>query len=236
MIVHALYLIVVKPPKRFAETKRQKRTRQRFRSGCRGTRWRRGCFTGSWRRRCSRCCLRRSCPRWASSSTGCCTTGSRDCVLTVSILFHIVHASFFLDFWSIWPDKTDLRDAMNRDAAVLRQAGAAAQKVREVSAGKQAVSRRDHAGRPGGDRHRAVHDEARADGDLHAQSISLQRHDMGPDVRAARAGRRRVDRAGDGARLHGDPAGEAAHHEVDDLRLDEPRFLSSRSTTPSGGR
>ena len=32
-------------------------------------------------------------------------------VLTVSILFHIVHASFFMDFWSIWPDKTDLRDA-----------------------------------------------------------------------------------------------------------------------------
>jgi cytochrome b subunit of formate dehydrogenase len=35
-------------------------------------------------------------------------------VLTASILFHIVHATFFLDFWSIWPDKTDLRDAMNR--------------------------------------------------------------------------------------------------------------------------
>ena len=35
-------------------------------------------------------------------------------MLTVSILFHIVHASFFLDFWSIWPDKTDLRDSMNR--------------------------------------------------------------------------------------------------------------------------
>ena len=35
-------------------------------------------------------------------------------VLTVSILFHIVHASFFLDFWSIWPDKIDIRDAMSR--------------------------------------------------------------------------------------------------------------------------
>ena len=35
-------------------------------------------------------------------------------VLTASILFHIVHASFFLDFWSIWPDKTDLRDSANR--------------------------------------------------------------------------------------------------------------------------
>ena len=35
-------------------------------------------------------------------------------VLTVSILFHIVHASFFMDFWSIWPDQTDLEDAWKR--------------------------------------------------------------------------------------------------------------------------
>ena len=35
-------------------------------------------------------------------------------VLTVSILFHIFHASFFLDFWAIWPDKADLHDALRR--------------------------------------------------------------------------------------------------------------------------
>jgi cytochrome b subunit of formate dehydrogenase len=35
-------------------------------------------------------------------------------VLTVSILFHIIHASFFLDFWSIWPDRADLEDAWKR--------------------------------------------------------------------------------------------------------------------------
>ena len=35
-------------------------------------------------------------------------------VLTVSILFHIVHASFYLDFWSIWPDRSDLEDARRR--------------------------------------------------------------------------------------------------------------------------
>ena len=29
-------------------------------------------------------------------------------VLTVSIVFHIIHASFCLDFWAIWPDQTDL--------------------------------------------------------------------------------------------------------------------------------
>ncbi len=44
-------------------------------------------------------------------------------VLTVSILFHIVHASFFMDFWSIWPDRIDMRDAKRR---ILRFMGQAA--------------------------------------------------------------------------------------------------------------
>jgi cytochrome b subunit of formate dehydrogenase len=35
-------------------------------------------------------------------------------VLIASILFHIVHATFYMDFWSIWPDKQDLADARNR--------------------------------------------------------------------------------------------------------------------------
>jgi cytochrome b subunit of formate dehydrogenase len=35
-------------------------------------------------------------------------------VLTGSIIFHVIHASFWLDFWSIWPDRTDLRDAWRR--------------------------------------------------------------------------------------------------------------------------
>jgi cytochrome b subunit of formate dehydrogenase len=35
-------------------------------------------------------------------------------VLTVSILFHVIHASFWLDFWAIWPDRTDIDDAWKR--------------------------------------------------------------------------------------------------------------------------
>ena len=35
-------------------------------------------------------------------------------LLSVSIIFHIVHASFWLDFWAIWPDRTDLVDASRR--------------------------------------------------------------------------------------------------------------------------
>ena len=37
-------------------------------------------------------------------------------VLTISILFHIVHATFYLDFWSIWPDRSDLEDARTRSS------------------------------------------------------------------------------------------------------------------------
>ena len=35
-------------------------------------------------------------------------------VLTVSIIFHVIHASFWLDFWAIWPDRVDLVDAWRR--------------------------------------------------------------------------------------------------------------------------
>ncbi len=35
-------------------------------------------------------------------------------VLAISVVFHVIHASFWLDFWSIWPDKTDLQDAVRR--------------------------------------------------------------------------------------------------------------------------
>ena len=35
-------------------------------------------------------------------------------VLSASIIFHIIHASFWLDFWSIWPDRIDVRDAKRR--------------------------------------------------------------------------------------------------------------------------
>ena len=35
-------------------------------------------------------------------------------VLTVSILYHIIHASFWLDFWSIWLNKEDASEAITR--------------------------------------------------------------------------------------------------------------------------
>ena len=38
-------------------------------------------------------------------------------VLTASILFHIVHATFCMDRWSIWPDKADIEDAHQKTQA-----------------------------------------------------------------------------------------------------------------------
>jgi cytochrome b subunit of formate dehydrogenase len=35
-------------------------------------------------------------------------------VLTASIVFHVIHATLWLDFWSIWPDKADVQDASRR--------------------------------------------------------------------------------------------------------------------------
>lgn len=45
-------------------------------------------------------------------------------VLTVSILFHVIHASFYLDFWSIWPDRSDLQDAWRRFQRFLGKSAA----------------------------------------------------------------------------------------------------------------
>ena len=41
-------------------------------------------------------------------------------VLTISIIYHIVHASFYLDFWSIWILPEDMAEAVKR---VKRQLG-----------------------------------------------------------------------------------------------------------------
>jgi cytochrome b subunit of formate dehydrogenase len=35
-------------------------------------------------------------------------------VLSASIVFHVIHATFWMDFWSIWPDSVDLEDMRRR--------------------------------------------------------------------------------------------------------------------------
>ncbi len=51
-------------------------------------------------------------------------------VLIASIIFHIVHATFVMDFWSIWPDKVDMVDARNR---TLRMMGKSAPRPRKFA-------------------------------------------------------------------------------------------------------
>jgi len=35
-------------------------------------------------------------------------------ILTLAIVYHVIHASFWLDFWSIWPNKDDVAEGMVR--------------------------------------------------------------------------------------------------------------------------
>jgi cytochrome b subunit of formate dehydrogenase len=46
-------------------------------------------------------------------------------VLTISVIYHILHATFVLDFWSIWPDSQDIADASNRMKRARGQSAAA---------------------------------------------------------------------------------------------------------------
>jgi cytochrome b subunit of formate dehydrogenase len=49
-------------------------------------------------------------------------------VLTASVIFHVIHASFWLDFWAIWPDKADLVDALRRVRRFMGLPAAAARR------------------------------------------------------------------------------------------------------------
>ena len=49
-------------------------------------------------------------------------------VLTISVIYHLFHATFWLDFWSIWPDRVDIEDAGRRLRRALGQAAPAPRK------------------------------------------------------------------------------------------------------------
>lgn len=51
-------------------------------------------------------------------------------VLTISVIYHLFHATFWLDFWSIWPDREDMEDASRR---VRRAFGTAAPPPRKFA-------------------------------------------------------------------------------------------------------
>jgi cytochrome b subunit of formate dehydrogenase len=113
IIVHALYVIVVAPPKRFAERKAEA-----VASGIpdRVPRHSLAARLFHWIMAASMFTLLITAflPKVGVQFNWVVYHWLAGLVLTVSILFHIVHATFFLDFWSIWPDMTDLKDAKNR--------------------------------------------------------------------------------------------------------------------------
>ena len=55
-------------------------------------------------------------------------------VLAVSILFHIIHATFYMDFWSIWPDRRRPGGCMEAGPAFPGKARGPAAKVCQVPA------------------------------------------------------------------------------------------------------
>ena len=50
-------------------------------------------------------------------------------VLSVSIVYHIIHASFWLDFWSIWLNKEDAREAITRFKRAIGRSAPAPRKA-----------------------------------------------------------------------------------------------------------
>ena len=43
-------------------------------------------------------------------------------VLTIIVLYHIIHSTFWQDFWAIWPDKQDVVDASRRFRRAMGEA------------------------------------------------------------------------------------------------------------------
>ena len=121
--------------------------------------------------------------------------------LTISIIYHIIHASFWLDFWSIWLNKEDVNEAMTRFKRSMGGNAPAPRKSGEVSVGQQDVSHGHRAVGAGGRADRPLHDGARAHAVLGSQSVSLHRRHMGLDVRAPRPVGHRPRRADDRAYL-----------------------------------
>ena len=103
-------------------------------------------------------------------------------VLTGSIIFHIVHASVWLDFWSIWVGPKDIPELK---AEIMRELG---RDVPGPKSGKYPLGNRLY--------HSAIvvtalgavddgraDDVARPDTVLHPEPVSAERHDVGSDLR-----------------------------------------------------
>ena len=143
-------------------------------------------------------------------------------VLIASILFHIVHATFFLDFWSIWVGPKDIPELK---AEMLREFG---HDVPGPKSGKYPLGNRLYHLADGARRARSVRPphSHRPGG---SQPVLSERRHVGHHVRDARSRGRRARRPGDRARLLRGTAGEVVDHEVDDPRLHHAQAVSRAS-------
>ena len=151
-------------------------------------------------------------------------------------LFHIVHASFFLDFWSIWPDKIDLRDAKRR---MMRAFGKDAPPPDRFA--KYPLENKFY--------HAVILLAGLAV--IITGVFMMKRVNTGIFVRNPYLfgdmtwgmmyvlhgiGRRGVDCADHGPCVFRNPAGEAADYEVDDFWLHGKGFLFGRARSTSDGQ
>ena len=116
MIVHALYVIIVAPPKKFAKFEKGVESANAGAIPERVQRHSLAARAFHWIMAVSMFTLLFTAflPKVGVHFNWVLYHWIAGCVLTVSIVFHIIHASFYMDFWSIWPDRTDLRDASRR--------------------------------------------------------------------------------------------------------------------------
>ncbi|HTY82802.1 MAG TPA: cytochrome b/b6 domain-containing protein [Silvibacterium sp.] len=142
-------------------------------------------------------------------------------VLALSIFFHIIHATFYLDFWSIWPDRADLEDARKRFRRFMGKPAGLPRKFAKyplenklyhgvvMLTGLAVIAT-------------GIFMMFRVRTILPAQSLFIQRYDLGPDVCAAWVGRSRADHSGHRSCLLRRASGEITDYCIDDRRLHEP--------------
>ena len=110
-------------------------------------------------------------------------------VLTMSIVYHIIHASFWLDFWSIWLNKEDVTEAIARFKRAMGRSAPAPRKAAKYPWDNKMYHTAIVLSALAVGADRAVHDEARGDAALRTQSVPVQRRHVGRDVRPSRADR-----------------------------------------------
>ena len=156
-------------------------------------------------------------------------------VLTASIIYHIVHATFWLDFWSIWVGPKDIPEFKSE---IMLELGREVPGLPawQVPARQQAVSPGDRRRRVRGRDHRAPDDAAHPDAAVQARSVLHDRRDLGLHLRAARPRRRRPGRPGHRARLLRGPARQVVDYQGHDLRVDAAAASTSSTTIRSAGR